>query len=423
MYGLYSSDAVDKNLEYCSHFIIKELFRILDSARTKGETDERKFLLDFLFALLNIFKNKGNEPSVIEKKSSLTKDELHRILSDRESIHNLGGIGDSNQTDVFKIKRFQYFCLFFSFLWWNLEWKLFWRLWKDKGNRNIEFKMIDRFIDFTLYKDSIQISGDIISDSFNDSIVNDIRWIHKIYGVLESLLLVHLKLSLGTKNIDSVISKQNIDRSILVNGVFDLCFPLNINILEIGVLNQRELVKGSIDEISKTSKMMDLGISSFYYWVLRGQWLSEFKYHLIKVNNKKTKKYTQKKVDEFSEFCNEFAFNFLKNMKNSLPEVKQINSLLIAPIHCDLNLIIKSERIYSYDKILLKALLKGVVLTYKTQAVYFGESKLINHLLEYAMSWGMNSWIFIREKVLGISAERTHIQEKSIIEKFDGIIN
>lgn len=418
MYDLYCPDKLDKNLEYCSHLLIKEMFKIVDFSRKNGSTGERRFLFDLTLALINIFKGKGAEDTTKKSRGSVTNEELHKILSDRESLHN---VIDSPQSDSLKVQRFQYFALFFSFVYWNLEWKLFWRLWSSKEGRKVEFKMIDRFIDFSKYKDPFKLTGQLVCDSFNEAIVSDVRWVDKTYGRFQSFLLIELQLCLGTIHVDDIVKTMTIDSDTVSKGSFDFCFPLNLNILEIGIINQRELIKGDVDEVSKTTKMMDLGISSTYYWGFRGQWLSEFKYHLIRLNNrKKADKYTQRKIKEFSDFCNEFTFNFTNNMKNSLPEVKQINSLVIAPIHCDLNLIVKSERIYNFDKTLLKALLKGLMLTYKTQAVYYGESKFNSYLLEYSMAWGMNSWIHIREEVLGISSEKTHFQEKSIIDKCDG---
>lgn len=40
--------------------------------------------------------------------------------------------------------------------------------------------MIEKNMDYGIYKDSLKIAGDIITDAFGDAI-NDSKWINKVY--------------------------------------------------------------------------------------------------------------------------------------------------------------------------------------------------------------------------------------------------
>jgi hypothetical protein len=100
---LSKSEEIDEDLRFCCHLILRQLFKILDD----HHKDNRRFLSDLVFTLTMVFKSKGcnivrnqfganREGSDFEKEPSMSKDQLHRILSDRGTLKGGAELQDGN---------------------------------------------------------------------------------------------------------------------------------------------------------------------------------------------------------------------------------------------------------------------------------------------------------------------------------------
>ena len=451
-YG-YECSKEEQDLEYCSRLLLAHLFEILD----KNDKSNRRFLSDCVFALHEIFGNKGKAKIKAGERAynTVNRNEVHRVLSDSRrmsmgsspnipsSTHAFpnglicGGIGQqinlhSSQLQRDRIRnlktteeRFKILLLMFSFVWWNLEWKLFWRLWIEGGENTVEFRVFDRYIEFGLYKNCLEMVGDLLNGAFSNE-SRGISWINQIYEALQKLCSLHLQLSLGSKKGKVALETTNIDKIQLDKGLYDFCYPLNINLLEHGVLNLEEIVTQDPSVMLKTCKMLNLSRSSFYYWSFRTLWFQKYKLHIVMLGNEKLRARASKaRIQEFGRFSALFMNNINRLARSNSREVRQIDALICTPVHMDLHHLIQGDGIYGSDKDVLKAIVKAVFLCYKAHHRFTDENRLFDLLMYYTMRWGMSQWRVLRKDAFGgvvEAAKATGLDKSQLVESKVGTI-
>ena len=106
-----------------------------------------------------------------------------------------------------------------------------------------------------------------------------------MYATLESLLLIHLKTSLNVGNLEVIVQKSDIDIVKAHKGVYDLCFPLNLNMIAIASDQDKHgetVTENTFGQLAIKSVAVGLSCSSVMFADIARIWYSESKFGILK---------------------------------------------------------------------------------------------------------------------------------------------
>lgn len=413
--------------------ILKNMSKILEKNISSNKVREQVFMADLIFSLLTLAENQGEveaEPEehrfastheklqdILKRNSAMkiSKDELSVPLSERfKSAHESQSIGEKKAVLVHLSK-------IAAFVWWNFEWKIFWKEWQIEESYDTYFGALSCDLRSVMYKTLLIKVSENIKEIFDSFLGLDTSKIQKYYENMELMLKIVIKYSLDQEKPLKTIESKKLSQEALKSGNFDFAFPLNLNIVEYGILSgegnsKKSLIFGQVGGWSDLVATFNLDFSTVDFLSFRVQWFKNFKKHLLKYSTSTTSLTTLKAIQNFSDQSFKLSKQHFKKSKIQDSGTMVANMVLTNQLFCDLNQVLITSRFFTMDKKLVMGVLDCANSLRFSQVQYFQGSPsvdIVDFFTRFSQLLGNNKWYRVRQTILGLDLPNPNSIEKS----------
>ena len=407
----------------CSELLLKHSLALFDT----GTLENRSLVGDTTIALLRVLKDKGQD---IQKgqRESITHEQLDDILNIKKShvnvIENFNMIEGVDLLEDMR-NRLEFFTKISVIVWWNFEWKIFWHEWEKKEKYPLYFGKMKGEVHSVVYNPLLKNANLLFKTILETLPTMDEQAISDMYNELETVLSMMFNILYGSeRQAAQAVHTGEVDPVAIESENFDLCFPLNINIVDFGAKRNLSLFdQEQKSDLLKVCLALNLDTSTFAQWRLREQWYSDYKFAFTQYTEKNSTTATLRTITEFAKEAYNMGEAYCKNQVKTPTGSTIANLILNIQVYSEFTDILRHFKFSSFKSNFIKGIIYAGIFLRKPQIDYFkgdynSDVKLYMSLLSSQL--GYNKWHIIREEVFNIPVNTLELDAKNLLQDLQG---